>query len=59
MLSCRQASVGHLGVESGAIWLVIQRPGHVLDMRVLAVSHETAGSDTSESMAVSLSDPLD
>jgi hypothetical protein len=29
-----------------------------LDMRLLAASEETAGSDMSDSMAVGLSDPL-
>jgi hypothetical protein len=36
----------------------LRGPDMSLDMRLLAVSDATAGSDMSESMAVGLSDPL-
>ena len=36
----------------------LRGPDMSLDMRLLTVSEETAGSDGSESMAVGLSDPL-
>jgi len=36
----------------------LRGPDMSLDMRLLAVSDETAGSDMSESMAVCLSEPL-
>ena len=45
-------------------WVVVptgmslRGPDMSLDMRILSVSEETAGSDGSESMAVGLSDPL-
>ena len=55
---CWEAGVDHLGVGSGAIWLVAQRSRHVARMRLLTVSDATAGSDVSDSMAVGLSDPL-
>jgi hypothetical protein len=47
-----------LGALIDAIRLVAQRPGHVVNTRLLAASGETAGWDWSESMAVGLSDPL-
>ena len=42
-------------VSSG---MPLSGPDMSLDMRLLTVSEETAGSDGSESMAVGLSDPL-
>jgi hypothetical protein len=51
-------SVGDLGAWSVAIRLVPRCPDMWLDMRLFAVSGETAGSDGPESMAVGLSNPL-